>query len=120
MTINELPGTYNIIGSNQDENGIAYKGVLELTLDEHNRIQAKWLINTNQEQLGTGFYKDNILVINFNYKGDDDLTYKGVVVYKCITKDLLDGFWSEKHGNPLYLGEERCYRVGAEQLELLN
>jgi hypothetical protein len=120
MTINELPGTYNIIGSNQDEDGIAYKGALELVLDEHNRIEAKWLINNNQEQLGTGFFKDNILVINFKYKGDDARTYKGVVVYKCITKDLLDGFWSEKHGNQLYLGEERCYRVGAEQLELVN
>ncbi|SDH29152.1 hypothetical protein [Winogradskyella thalassocola] len=120
MTINQLPGTYNIIGSNQDKDGMAYKGTLELALDAHNRIEARWLINTSQEQLGTGFFKDNILVINFKYKGDDARTYKGVVVYKCITKDLLDGFWSEKHGNPLYLGEERCYRVGDEQLELVN
>ena len=119
MTIDQLPGTYNIIGSNQDEEGIAYKGILELALDENNRIKATWLINANQEQFGTGFYKDNILVINFNYRGNDDLTYKGVVVYKCITKDLLDGFWSEKHGNPLYLGEERCYRVNTQQ-QLIN
>ncbi|MFD2540754.1 hypothetical protein ACFSSB_00365 [Lacinutrix gracilariae] len=115
MTINELPGTYNVIGSNQDENGIAYKGVLELTLNEQRRIRAKWLINNSQEQLGTGFFKDNILVINFNYQGDDDKTYKGVVVYKCITKDVLEGFWSEKHGNPLFLGEERCFRVGTQR-----
>ncbi|WP_179317678.1 hypothetical protein [Winogradskyella undariae] len=120
MTINQLPGTYDIIDSNQDEAGIAYKGALELALNEHNRIEVKWLINNNQEQLGTGFFKDNILVINFNYKGDDAIIYKGVVVYKCITKDLLDGFWSEKHGNPLYLGEERCYRLGEEQLEMVN
>lgn len=119
MTINELPGTYNVIGSNQDENGIAYKGVLELTLNEQRRIRAKWLINNSQEQLGTGFFKDNILVINFNYQGDDDKTYKGVVVYKCITKDVLEGFWSEKHGNPLYLGEERCFRLG-ESKEAVN
>jgi len=115
MTINELPGTYNVIGSNQDENGIAYKGVLELALNEQRRIRAKWLINNTQEQLGTGFFKDNILVINFNYQGDDDKTYKGVVVYKCITKDVLEGFWSEKHGNPLFLGEERCFRVGTQR-----
>lgn len=120
MTIIELPGTYNIIGRNQDEDGIAYKGILELVLDEHNRISARWLINESQEQLGTGFFKNNILVINFNYKGDDAHKYKGVAVYKCITKDLLDGFWSEKHGNPLYLGEERCYRVGTKRLELVN
>ncbi|WP_179334569.1 hypothetical protein [Winogradskyella costae] len=120
MTIHELPGTYTIIGSNQDEDGIAYKGLLELALNQNNRIEATWLINDSQAQLGTGFFKDNILVINFNYKGDDAHIYKGVVVYKCITKDLLDGFWSEKHGNPLFLGEERCYRVGSEQLELVN
>ena len=120
MTITQLPGTYNIIGSNQDEDGIAYKGTLELTLNEYNRIEARWLINDSQEQLGTGFFKDNILVINFNYKGEDELIYKGVVVYKCITKDLLDGFWSEKYGNPLYLGGERCYRIGTQNRELVN
>ena len=120
MTIDQLPGTYNIIGSNQNEEGIAYKGILELALDENNRIKATWLINNSQEQLGTGFFKDNILVINFKYKGDDAMIYKGVVVYKCITKDLLDGFWSEKHGNPLYLGEERCYRIGTQKRELVN
>jgi hypothetical protein len=31
------------------------------------------------------------------------LFIKGVAVYRCITPDLLDGFWSEKHGNPLHL-----------------
>ncbi|PKG52330.1 hypothetical protein [Olleya sp. 1-3] len=119
MQLTQLPGTYNIIGSNQDQEAATYKGTLELTLDQNNRINAKWTINNNQEQLGTGFFKDNILVINFNYIGDDDVIYKGVVVYKCITQDLLDGFWSEKHGNPLYLGEERCFRQGAQQ-EVIN
>ena len=33
-------------------------------------------------------------------------------------KDVLDGFWSEKHGNPLYLGTEHCLRI--ESTELLN
>jgi hypothetical protein len=115
MTITELAGQFHITGSNQDEEGLAYKGILELALDGKNRINAKWIINTNQVQLGTGFFKDNILVINFNYKGDNDALYKGVVVYKCITKDLLDGFWSEKHGNPLYLGQERCFRIGTKK-----
>nr|WP_321222410.1 hypothetical protein [uncultured Psychroserpens sp.] len=119
MTINQLPGIYNISGTNQNEEGVTYKGTLTITLDKSNRIIAKWLINNSQEQTGKGFFKDNILVINFNYKGDYDMIFKGVVVYKCITKDVLDGFWSEKHGNPLFLGTERCFRIGTQQ-EFVN
>ena len=119
MNRKELVGAFSIIGRNQDEEGLAYKGTLDLSLDENNKINAKWLINDTQIQLGTGFFKDSILVVNFNYKGDNKIIFKGVVVYKCITKDLLDGFWSEKHGNPLYLGEERCFRMG-EQKELIH
>lgn len=111
MDIKDLPGTYQIEGSNQDGENVNYNGTLELTLDINSRIIAKWVINNSQEQFGTGFYKNNILVINFNYKGEDKEIYKGVVVYKCITNNILDGFWSEKHGNPLYLGEERCFRI---------
>lgn len=118
MTIQDLVGTFSVSGSNQDEsNEITYKGVLTLTLDKNNRIKANWVINSHQQK-GTGFFKDNILVINFNYKGDDHKIYKGVVVYRCITKDVLDGFWSEKHGNPLYLGSEHCLRM--ETTERLN
>ncbi|WP_369014716.1 hypothetical protein [Flavobacterium anhuiense] len=118
MTIQDLVGTFSVSGSNQDEsNEITYKGVLTLTLDKNNRIKANWVINSHHQK-GTGFFKDNILVINFNYKGDDHKIYKGVVVYRCITKDVLDGFWSEKHGNPLYLGSEHCLRM--ETTERLN
>ena len=67
----------------------------------------------------TVFFKDHILVINFSYAGDNEKIYKGVVVYRCITKDLLEGFWSEKHGDPMCLGSERCFRMGT-QSELLN
>lgn len=119
MTIQDLAGNFSISGSNQDEsNQITYKGILSLSLDKNNRIIAKWIINDSQIQKGHGFFKDNILVINFNYKGDDNKTYKGVAVYRCITKDVLDGFWSEKHGNPLYLGTEHCLRL--ETTEKLN
>lgn len=119
MTIQDLVGNYAISGSNQDEsNEISYKGVLTLALDQNNRIIAEWIINNSQIQKGTGFFKDNILVINFRYKGDDHKTYKGVAVYRCINKDILDGFWSEKHGNPLYLGSEYCLRK--ETTERLN
>ncbi|WP_179317553.1 hypothetical protein [Winogradskyella undariae] len=119
MNVKDLVGQFEIIGNNQDEEGGTYKGILELSLNLDNRIIAKWHISNNQIQLGTGFFNDNILVINFNYKGDDGNIYKGVVVYKCMTKDLLDGFWSEKHGDPLYLGKERCFRIGTRK-EVVN
>ncbi|OXA95198.1 hypothetical protein [Flavobacterium hercynium] len=117
MIVQDLIGNYSISGSNQDEtNHATYKGVLSLSLDENNRIIAQWLINNTQQQKGYGFFKDNILVINFSYKGDENKTYKGVAVYKCITKDILEGFWSEKHGNPLYLGTEHCLRMKSSHL----
>jgi hypothetical protein len=119
MTVEDLVGVYNIIGSNQDESENTYKGTLSLTLDKNNRIVAKWLINNEQEQFGTGFFKNNTLIINFNYTSDNNTIYKGVVVYSCLSKNILDGFWSEKHGNPLFLGEERCFRV-QEQNELVD
>ncbi|WP_282180323.1 hypothetical protein [Maribacter stanieri] len=111
MNIEELVGSYTIIGSNQDGESNVYKGMLLLSLDDNKRIIAKWTINKTQKQTGTGFFKNNILVINFRYSGEDQNVYKGVVVYQCLSKDILDGFWSEKHGNPLFLGEERCFRI---------
>jgi len=110
MTIEEIIGVYDITGNNQDETHSNYSGILTLSLDHNLRIIAEWTINESQKQHGTGFFKDNILVINFNYLGEDSKTYKGVVVYRCLTKDILDGFWSEKHGNPIFLGSERCFR----------
>jgi hypothetical protein len=110
MNVKDLIGTFTIVGSNQDAEENSYKGTLTLAIDTNNRIIAKWLINNEQEQIGTGFFRNAILVINFNYKGDNDEIFKGVVVYRCLSRDLLDGFWSEKQGNPLYLGTERCFR----------
>ena len=114
MTIQELIGECKIIGSNQDDSNNEYKGTLSLTLDTDDRIIAKWLINNDQEQTGSGFFKDRILVINFKYLGEDSKVYKGVVVYRCITKDILDGFWSEEFGNPKYVGTEHCFRIKEE------
>ena len=111
MILENLSGTYKVVGSNQDADSFKYTGILTLSIDSNNRIIAKWLINNTQEQFGTGFFKNNILVINFYYKGDNNTTFKGVVVYQCITNDVLDGFWSEKHGDPIFLGEERCFRI---------
>ncbi len=111
MSIEDIIGNFHIVGSNQDAEENSYQGTLSLSLDQNHRINAQWIINNEQLQEGTGFFKNDILVINFKYKGEDLKTYKGVVVYRCHSKDLLDGFWSEKHGNPLYLGAERCFRI---------
>tara|TARA_R110001583_G_scaffold14849_5_gene61794 strand:+ start:154 stop:513 length:360 start_codon:yes stop_codon:yes gene_type:complete len=119
MTIENLVGTYNVVGSNQDATENIYKGTLTLSLNSTKRIIAKWFINNEQEQIGTGFFKNNILVINFSYQSEDETTYKGVVVYQCISDLILDGFWSEKYGDPLFLGTERCFKIKEEQ-ELLN
>ena len=119
MTVKDLIGTFSIIGNNQDNNEDSYKGTLNLSLDTTNRIIAKWLINKSQEQFGVGFFKDNILVINFNYQGDENEIYKGVVVYRCISKDILEGFWSEEYGDPKFLGSENCFRITTEN-QLLN
>jgi hypothetical protein len=120
MKIQDLAGNYSIIGSNQDADENTYEGELSLSLDDdnnnNNRIVAKWIINKTQEQFGTGFYKNNILVINFNYKDEDNNVYKGVVVYKCITKNILEGFWSEEFGDPKFLGTENCFRIKNDYL----
>ncbi|MDG1039687.1 MAG: hypothetical protein P8H13_10365 [Polaribacter sp.] len=118
MKIQDLIGDFQLIGSNQSENENTYKGTLSITLDQTNRVIAKWLINESQEQFGIGFFKDRILVINFKYQGDENNTFRGTVVYKCIDKDILDGFWSEEYGNPLFLGKERCFRI--KENELIN
>ena len=111
MDIEDLEGTFSIIGNNQDDSKNTYKGILNLSLDENKRIVARWIINENQEQFGNGFFRNNILVINFKYQGFEDKTYKGTVVYKCLNKNILEGFWSEEEGNPLFLGSENCFRI---------
>ncbi len=118
MTTKDLIGTFNIIGKNQENTELNYSGTLTLNLDLNNRIVAKWLINKEQVQEGIGFFKDNILVINFNYLGENDEVFNGVVVYRCLTKDILEGFWSEEYGDPKYLGEERCFRVTKDEVLL--
>lgn len=116
MTIDEILGNFSIIGTNQNNSKETYQGSLSLTLDDKNRIIAKWLINKSQEQFGIGFFNKNILVINFNYQGDENSIYHGTVVYKCIHKDILEGFWSEEYGDPNFLGSENCFRIKDEFL----
>jgi hypothetical protein len=116
MTIQELIGEYSIIGTNQDDSNKNYKGTLRLTFNANNQIVATWIIHTDQKQTGIGFFKDNILVINFQYIGEDSNTYKGVVVYKCLNEHILDGFWSEDMGDPNYLGTEQCFKINKQTL----
>lgn len=116
MEIQELIGQFAIQGSNQEESTtVTYRGT-HLAIDHNNRIVAHWQIGKDQEQFGHGFFKDNILVINFYYYGDEEEKLKGIAVYRCITEDILEGFWSEKHGDPLYLGMERCLRLDTSEI----
>lgn len=118
MTVHDLAGSYSVQGSNQVESEeITYHGLLTLSVNENKRITAQWMIG-DHIQNGTGFFKNEILVINFNYESEDKIIYKGVAVYRCIDKDILDGFWSKKHGNPLYLGNEYCVKINIS--EFLN
>ncbi|MCB4800039.1 hypothetical protein [Neotamlana laminarinivorans] len=115
MVIEDLIGEFSVIGNNQNEEQTIYKGILTLSLNTNKQIKVQWLISGTQIQKGTGFFKNNILVINFNYADEENNIYKGVVVYKCLSKDIFEGFWSEKHGNPLFLGEECCFRINNNQ-----
>ena len=82
-----------------------------MTLNSHNKISASWTIGQNQSQNGVGFFKDDILVINFKYLGEENKEFKGVVVYRCLNRNLLKGFWSEKYGDQNALGIEIGKRV---------
>jgi hypothetical protein len=113
MKINDLIGKYAIKGINQDSEQTTYKGVLELSLNTDHKINASWTIGTDQTQKGTGFFKDDILVINFNYQGETAQVFKGVVVYRCLNRNIIKGFWSEKHGDQRVLGEENGVRINA-------
>ena len=116
MSIQDIIGQYAILGTNQDDSENTYKGELFLSLIDDNTINAKWLINNTQEQFGTGYFKNNTLVINFYYKSIEGEVFKGKVIYKCLTKDILEGTWTEEFGNPAFLGTENCFRIKNEIL----
>jgi hypothetical protein len=119
MTVQDVVGSYQIIGTNQDDTGNTYKGELLLSLQEDDSINAEWLINNTQKQFGTGFFLNNQLIINFYYTGEDDTMYRGTVNYKCLTKNILEGIWTEEFGNPEFLGTENCFKV-SEGKQLLE
>lgn len=112
VNVQDIAGDYKISGINQDAERTEYSGILKVALDENTKIRAHWSINNDSQIMkGIGFYKDNILVINFHYKGDDTTIYKGVVVYRIVSANILTGFWSEKYGDQKFLGEEQCLRI---------
>ncbi|SMC53061.1 hypothetical protein SAMN05660703_1619 [Cellulophaga tyrosinoxydans] len=114
MAIKNIQGTYQIKGYNQDEEQSGYSGFLKLMTTGKNRVNAIWTIGGEQTQTGRGFYKDDILVINFAYLGElrnRPKTFKGVVVYKLINENILEGFWSEKFGDDNFLGFEEARKM---------
>lgn len=119
MTIEKLTGSFAITGVNQDIEKSTYKGVVNFSLNENNQVIAKWVINNEDEQFGVGFFKNNLLVINFYYENDLGERFTGTVSYKCITEDYFVGIWSEEEGNPNYIGEEQCFRIQSND-KLLN
>jgi len=118
MLVNDLIGHYTIIGTNQDDSENTYTGELFLTKNANNTIDARWLINNEQEQFGKGYLEKNVLTIHFYYYGDNNTIFKGKVLYKIITKDILEGKWFEEFGNPIFFGTENCFRAKSNALKL--
>lgn len=118
MTVEDLVGDYLINGYNQDAVKSSYKGKLSLSLGATKRIDAVWNNSGHQVQMGTGFFRDQILVINFTYLGEQNQYVKGVVAYQCFSKNVLEGFWSEKHGDPLFLVAEQAFKLTENNLLL--
>ena len=117
MKTKDILGHFTIIGTNQDASENTYKGKLFLSSENDTTINAKWIINDTLEQFGTGYFKNNRVIINFYYEGIEGSIFKGKVIYKCLTKDILEGLWREELGNPEFFGTENCFRI---QDQVLN
>jgi hypothetical protein len=84
MNSKDILGHFSISGSNQ--NGEIAIMEHSLAFDQNKRIMARWIINMTKFNKGTGFLEIIFLVINFNYEGEGQIIFKGVVVYRCITR----------------------------------
>ena len=116
MKINDIIGNYLIEGANQNEEGSKYRGSLTLTIRAKGGIHAVWKIEPDQMQYGVGFFNNNMLVINFYYKGDNEVVFKGVVAYTCNSNGTLDGIWSEEIGDSKYVGLEKAHKLKNDYL----
>lgn len=105
----DLIGDFQIQGKNQNQEANSYQGTLSIQLDSMDRILATWNISDGSVQQGVGFFHGNILVIQFEY--GDFMEFKGVVVYKCLNANILEGFWSEEVADPKYMGFENAFRI---------
>jgi hypothetical protein len=111
MHITDLVGSFYVEGANQNAEGSTYKGTLTLSLIGQNRLQAIWQIGNDQTQFGEGFFKNNLLVINFYYQGVEDTYFYGTVAYTCLSADRLEGIWTEEAADPNFVGEEKAIRL---------
>jgi hypothetical protein len=117
MNITDLIGNYSIEGSNQNKEETHYSGMLTLSFLSETRLDAVWKITPDQMQYGIGFFKNDTLVVNFYYVGDDKSIYHGVISYHCNSNGVLNGVWSEEMGNPDCVGVEKAIKI---QTEFLN
>ncbi|MFT4755258.1 MAG: hypothetical protein ACI9GM_000913 [Salibacteraceae bacterium] len=117
MRITDVLGNYLVEGANQNEEETKYEGSLILSLRADGRLNAVWQIDPDQMQYGIGFFKNEMLVINFYYVGDNDAVFRGVVAYNCSNMDTLAGIWSEEAGDSKYVGVETAHKI---QPEFLN
>ena len=62
MKIEDLIGSYAIIGTNQDDSENTYTGELNLSLNQDNQIIAKWLINKSQQQQKSERYMLDLII----------------------------------------------------------
>jgi hypothetical protein len=90
MTIQDLIGNYTVIGANQDDQDISYKGFLTLSKNESNQIFAEWTIHKDQKQTGIGFFKDNFDATPNGGASGSNGTTPTVTTATDTTPDYLD------------------------------
>ncbi|NLR91056.1 hypothetical protein [Flammeovirga agarivorans] len=103
-------GNYAVFGHNPWDSTSEYTGNVSIQELDKNKFHIDWTVGfSDYYQKGTGQWIKNFFVVNFDYK-DNQQTYKGVVIYKSIDDETLEGFWIE----------EGIFEVGFERLTLKN
>lgn len=99
----ELPltikaGTYKMTGSSNFASGnISYQGEVIIS-PQGDTYSLFWVIGNYQAQIGTGILNGNVLSVVY-YDVDKDLS--GVVSYKILSEDHLEGKWCPIHSTGL-------------------
>jgi len=89
-------GVYEVAGGNPDIKDSYYTGLLNIDL-VNNQIEASWLIEGEQHQVGYGFVFNNTLVIHFSYFNEEEEEFNGIVAYHFLNPDILIGKWTEEY-----------------------